>query len=157
LTAIHCGKVASMAGSRAIFRTVPDRDYLGFWADQTLKSRAVADFLDLDKRSVAKLAGVAPTSVRFDQKIPKEVLDRLQEIANICGLVAQFFDGDAAKTALWFKTKNPLLGDITPRDMIRYGRYEKLRRFIMNALEDNAAVPAPMSNQTRAESTEKVI
>jgi hypothetical protein len=145
-----------MAGSRAIFGTVPDRDYLGFWADQTLKSRAVADFLDLDKRSVAKLAGVAPTSVRFDQKIPKEVLDRLQEIANICGLVAQFFNGDAAKTALWFKTKNPLLGDITPRDMIRYGRYEKLRRFIMNALEDNAAVPASMSDQTHAESKEKV-
>jgi hypothetical protein len=145
-----------MPGSRAIFGTVPDRDYLGFWADQTLKSRAVADFLDLDKRSVAKLAGVAPTSVRFDQKIPKEVLDRLQEIANICGLVAQFFNGNAAKTALWFKTKNPLLGDITPRDMIRYGRYEKLRRFIMNALEDNAAVAASMSDQTHAESKEKV-
>jgi hypothetical protein len=142
--------------SRVLFGTVPDRDYLGFWADQTLKSRAVADFLDLDKRAVAKLAGVAPTSVRFDQKIPKEVLDRLQEIANICGLVAQFFSGDAAKTALWFKTKNPLLGDISPRDMIRYGRYEKLRRFIMNALEDNAAVPAPLSDQTHAESKEKV-
>jgi hypothetical protein len=128
---------------------------LGFWADQTLKSRAVAEFLDLDKRSVAKLAGVAPTSVRFDQKIPKEVLERLQEIANICGLVAQFFNGDAAKTALWFKTKNPLLGDITPRDMIRYGRYEKLRRFIMNALEDDTGVPAPVFNQTHAESKEK--
>lgn len=145
-----------MAGSRAIFKTVPDRDYLGFWADQTLKSRAVVDFLDLDKRSVAKLAGVAPTSVRFDQKIPKEVLDRLQEIANICGLVAQFFNGDAAKTALWFKTKNPLLGDIAPRDMIRYGRYEKLGRFIMNALEDNAGVPASMSNRTYAESKEEI-
>jgi hypothetical protein len=145
-----------MAGSRAIFGTVPDRDYLGFWADQTLKSRAVVDFLDLDKRSVAKLAGVAPASVRFDQKIPKEVLDRLREIANICGLVAQFFNGDAAKTALWFKTKNPLLGDIAPRDMIRYGRYEKLRRFIMNALEDNAAIPASMSGQTHAESKENV-
>lgn len=144
-----------MAGSRAIFGTVPDRDYLGFWADQTLKSRAVADFLDLDKRSVAKLAGVAPASVRFDQKIPKEVLDRLQEIANICGLVAQFFRGDTAKTALWFKTKNPLLGDISPRDMIRYGRYEKLRRFIMNALEDNAAAPTAKSDQIHAESTAK--
>jgi len=66
-------------------------------------------------------------SVRFDQKIPKEVLDRLKEIANICGLVAQFFGGDIAKTALWFKTVNPLLGNISPRDMIRYGRYEKLR------------------------------
>ena len=131
-----------MASSRALFGTVPDRDYLGFWANQTLKAREVADFLDLDKPTVAKLAQVAPASVRFDQKIPREVLERLQEIANICGLVAQFFGGDIAKTAIWFRTKNPLLGDISPRDMIRYGRYEKLRRFIMNAMEENAAAPA---------------
>jgi hypothetical protein len=144
-----------MPGSRAIFKTVPDRDYLGFWADQTLNSKVVAEFLDLDKRTVAKLSGVAPASVRFDQKIPREVLDRLQEIANICGLVAQFFKGDATKTALWFKTKNPSFGDISPRDMIRYGRYEKLRRFIMNALEDNAATPAPMSAKDHAESHEE--
>lgn len=143
-----------MAGSQAIFGTVPDRHYLGFWANETLNSRAVADFLDLDKRSVAKLAGVASASVRFDRKIPKEVLERLQEIANICELVAQFFKGDAAKTALWFKTKNPLLGDISPRNMIRYGRYEKLRRFIMNALDDNDAVPASKSKD-HAESKEE--
>ena len=128
-----------MPASRTLFATVPDRDYLGFWADQTLNAREVVDFLDLNKRDVAKLSGVAPASVRFDQKIPKEVLDRLQEIANICGLVAQFFVGDVGKTALWFKTVNPLLGNITPRDMIRYGRYEKLRRFVMEALEENAA------------------
>lgn len=128
-----------MATTRELFSTVARKDYLGFWADQSLKARTVVDFLDLDKRDVAKLAGVAPSSVRFDQKIPKEVLERLQEIANICGLVAQFFDGDVAKTALWFKTENPLLGRISPRDMIRYGRYEKLHRFVMSALEENAA------------------
>ena len=128
-----------MNTSRTLFDTVAKKDYLGFWADQTLKAREVAQFLELDKRDVAKLAGVAPASVRFDQKIPREVLDRLQEIANICGLVAQFFAGDVAKTALWFKTLNPLLGNISPRDMIRYGRYEKLRRFVMSAMEDNAA------------------
>jgi hypothetical protein len=128
-----------MSTARRLFDTVAKKDYLGFWADQTLNAREVAQFLDLDKRDVAKLAGVAPASVRFDQKIPKEVHDRLQEIANICGLVAQFFAGDVAKTALWFKTLNPLLGNITPRDMIRYGRYEKLRRFVISAMEDNAA------------------
>jgi hypothetical protein len=145
-----------MPESRAIFQTVPDRDYLGFWADQTLNAKVVADFLDLDKRTVAKLSGVAPASVRFDRKTPKEVLDRLQEIANICGLVAQFFKGDAAKTALWFKTKNPSFGDISPRDMIRYGRYEKLRRFIMNALEDNAAAVKSVPAKDHAESPEEI-
>jgi len=38
--------------------------------------------------------------------------------------------------------------------MIRYGRYEQLRRFIMNALDDNAAVPAPMS-ESHAESNKE--
>ena len=142
-----------MPSSRTLFGTVPDRDYLGFWADQTLKAREVADFLDLDKPTVAKLAQVAPASVRFDQKIPREVLERLQEIANICGLVAQFFGGDIPKTAIWFRTKNPLLGDISPRDMIRYGRYEKLRRFIMNALQENAAARAASDRIHATETT----
>lgn len=128
-----------MASSRALFATVPERDYLGFWANQTLNACEVVQFLDLDKKDVAKLAGIAPASVRFDQKIPKEVLDWLQEVANLCGLVAQFFAGDAAKTGLWFRTVNPLLGNISPRDMIRHGRYDKLRRFVMSALEEDSA------------------
>lgn len=128
-----------MGDHKSLFNTVAKRDYLGFWANETLNARGVANFLDLDKRDVAKVAGVAPASVRFDQKIPREVLDRLLEIANVCSLVAQFFDGDVQKTVLWFRTKNPLLGDISPRDMIRFGRYEKLRRFVMAALEENSS------------------
>lgn len=135
------------ARSSMLFRTVPEHDYLQFWANQTLNTRRVADFLELSKTDVAKVAGVARSSVRFDQKIPKEVLDRFTEIATICGLVAQFFEGDPVKTALWFKTKNPLLGNISPRDMIRYGRYEKLWRFVMDALEANAA---PIAARTTA-------
>jgi hypothetical protein len=72
--------------------------------------------------------------------MPKDARDRLLEVGNIGGLVAQFFAGDVAKTALWFKTKNPLLGNVSPRDMIRNGHSEKLRRFVMSALEENAAV-----------------
>jgi hypothetical protein len=88
-----------MASTAALFRTVAEKDYLGFWANETLKAREVASFLDLDKHDVAKLAHVAPASVRFDEKIPKEVLERLQEIANICGLVAQHFEGNAVATS----------------------------------------------------------
>lgn len=126
-----------MATPPGLFRNVHDRDYLGFWADQTLNARGVAAFLDLKKPDVAKVAGVAPSSVRFDQKIPREVFERLEEIANVCTLVAQFFGGDVAKTALWFRTRNPLLGDIAPRDMIRFGRCGKLRRFVVDALSEN--------------------
>lgn len=132
-------------GSSALFRTVPRSDHLGFWANQTLNPGAVADFLDLKKSDVAKVAEVALSSVRFDHKIPKEVLTRLTEIATVCELVAQYFKGDASKTALWFRTANPLLGNVSPRDMIRFGRYEKLRRFVMEALEENSASPAATS------------
>lgn len=131
-----------MKPASSLFNTVAKQDHLGFWANETLNARQVVDFLGLDKRDIAKLAEVAPASVRFDQKIPREVLERLLEIANICGLVAQFFSGDVAKTALWFKTKNPMLGDISPRDMIRYGRYSRLQKFVMDALEQNALATA---------------
>lgn len=130
-----------MKPSSSLFNTVATQDPLGFWADETLNARGVVDFLGLDKRDVAKIADVSVASVRFDQKIPREVFERLHEIANICGLVAQFFSGDVAKTALWFRTKNPLLGDISPRDMIRYGRYARLQRFVLEALDHNAKTP----------------
>jgi hypothetical protein len=142
-----------MGDHKSLFNTVAKRDYLGFWANETLNARGVANFLDLDKRDVAKVAGVAPASVRFDQKIPREVLDRLLEIANVCSLVAQFFDGDAQKTVLWFRTKNPLLGDISPRDMIRFGRYEKLRRFVMAALEENSSPAVAESENASSAAT----
>jgi hypothetical protein len=126
-----------------LFSTVPAHDHLGFWANQVLDAQRVAKFLSLDKREVARIADVSPASVRWDHKIPQEVLDHLTEIAVICALVAQFFQGDARKTQLWFQTKNPLLGNISPRDMLRYGRHEKLRRIVMDALNENGiAAPA---------------
>lgn len=132
----------------SLFKTVATHDHLGFWANETLNAREVAEFLGFDKKDVAKVAGVAVASVRFDQKIPREVTDRLQEIANICGLVAEFFEGDVAKTALWFKTKNPMLGDISPRDMIRFGRHSRLQSFVLDALERNSSDSGAKTKKT---------
>ncbi len=116
-----------------LFRTVSGADHLGFWNDTGFQAKSVADFLDLRNAEVAKIARIAKNSVRFDDEIPRDMRERLEEIANICNLVAQFFAGDAQKTVLWFRTKNPMLGDISPRDMIRFGRYDKLRRFVIDA------------------------
>lgn len=77
-------------------------------------------------------------SVRYDRNAPAAVIERFEEIATTCNTVAEVFDGDPAKTALWFRTKNPLLGDVSPRDMIRLGRYDRLRRFIIGAMVDRA-------------------
>lgn len=130
-----------MSQQPALFRTVPEQDFLGFWGDDVLRADKVARFLNLDRTDVAKVAGVSVKSVRFDHKIPKEVLERLTEIATICGLVAQFFQGDELKTALWFKTPNPLLGGMAPRDMVRLGRYQKLHRFVVAALVESGVEP----------------
>ena len=60
------------------------------------------------------------------------------ELTALCEQVVGFFEGDVAKTALWFRLPNPLLGDVSPRDMIRYGRYAKLQQFVVEALAENA-------------------
>lgn len=52
-------------------------------------------------------------------------------------LVAKFFDGNEEKTSLWMATKNPLLGNISPEDMIRLGRVDRLLKFIKDALAEN--------------------
>jgi predicted nucleotidyltransferase len=133
-----------------LFRSIPDSDYLGFWGGGRLDPYAVVRFLHFSKADVASIAGVSPASVRFDHKIPADVLARLTQIAGVCGLVAQYFDGDASKTALWFTMANPLLDHIAPREMILLGRGEALRRFIVQELERNAAARMTTSDGVAA-------
>jgi hypothetical protein len=134
----------------ALFSTVPEHDYLQFWQAGRFQPQRVVRFLALSKEDVAQLAGVAVSSVRFDGKAPRDLTDRMSEIAATCTLVAQFFEGNAIKTGLWFKTANPVMGDVSPRDMIRQGRHEKLRRFVMDALRE-ARGPASTQPEAAAE------
>lgn len=57
----------------------------------------------------------------------------MDEIASLIDIVSSDFGGDQEKTAAWFRAKNPLLGDVSPRDMIRLGRHDRLRKFIEQA------------------------
>lgn len=116
-----------------IFSNMPKQDYLNLIHDLA----NVPKFLNLEKEDVSKAANIAKSSVRYDARIPTELKKLLSEIAVICELVANHFGGDAEKTALWFKMENPALGGISPRDMIRYGRFKKLKSFILNQLEGN--------------------
>lgn len=116
-----------------IFSTIPKHDNL----DLIHNLANVPRFLDLEKEDVSKAANISKTSVRYDHRIPVELEKFLSEVAIVCELVAEHFDGDAKKTALWFKIENPILGNISPRDMIRYGRFKKLKEFIQNQLEGN--------------------
>lgn len=124
-----------------LFSNIPERDVLGFGLGQDFQPQRVAGWLDLGRTDVSRLADVSPKSVRYDEAIPKAVRERLEQIAITCNLVAEAFGGDADKTALWFRAKNPLLGDISPRDMVRLGRFDRLRKFIVSAMSERTAKP----------------
>ncbi len=117
--------------NKRIYSTVAKYDLL---PSDNLK--ASIDFLDFSKADVSKATGQAKNSIRYDERVPAELEERIKQIANIINLVAEFFEGNPDKTKLWFVTENPMLGNISPRDMIRFGRYEKLRKFIINARND---------------------
>lgn len=124
-----------------LFSNIPEHDVLGFGLGQQFDPQRVSDWLELKKVDVSRLADVSPKSVRYDDNIPKAVYDRLEEIAITCNLVAEAFDGDVNKTAMWFKARNPLLGDVSPRDMVRLGRFDRLRKFIIGAMKERTARP----------------
>ena len=113
-----------------LFDSVPD-DYLGFGHGTGFNAKEVQNFLGLKKDDVSRLASVSPKSVRFDDAMPEPVRERLEEFAITINMVAKVFGGDVNKTVAWFRARNPLLGDISPRDMVRLGRFERLRKFIL--------------------------
>ena len=133
-----------------LFNTVSNRDSLRFWEGNALNYQKVRDFTGFGVRDIARMTGAAQSSVRFDSKAPKEVREHLENIANICNLVFQFFQDDV-KTKLWLQTPNPMLGNVSPRDMLRFGRYAKLLRFINQAMEEGRA--GDEASQTSAAST----
>lgn len=126
----------------ALFHTVPKDDLLVLFPGGVTDYQRVVKLLDFKKRDVASASQISLAAVRYDQKMPKELEDRVREWAVALSLVAQYFK-DEHKTVLWFKTTNPLLGDIAPRDMIRIGRFKKLYRFIVGALGENEPPATP--------------
>src|SRR3954463_7148267 len=97
--------------------------------------KRIADLVQLSKSDLSKLTGVAKASVRFDANIPAPVAERLRELANIANLVAEFFEGGVNKVSLWFELPNPMLGTLSPRNMIRAGRYKRLLNFVLDSRE----------------------
>lgn len=118
----------------SLFENVYREDSLQFWADQGLNYEKVREVVGLTNQDLSRVANVAVSSVRFDERIPPELKTRMEQIANCCLLVAERFGGDTKKVAIWFGAANPMLGNVSPRDMIRYGRFAKLQRFVMEAL-----------------------
>lgn len=121
-----------------IFNIVPDQDYLSLFKKNEIQGNRIANFLEFDRHDIAKATGVPESNVRYDERMPALLRDRMREWATLLNLVAGYFKGHQVKTIQWFTTPNPLLGGISPRDMIKLGRYNKLLKFVINAMEENS-------------------
>ena len=120
-----------------LFRNVPTTDALQLFDDAgRLDVRKVVGLLNYKKEDVAVASEVPLASVRYDKNMPDALAERAREWATALNLVANFFK-DQNKTVLWFQLPNPLLGNMSPRDMIRVGRFAKLLKFIQTALDEN--------------------
>jgi Protein of unknown function (DUF2384) len=112
---------------------IPEKDLLGFGLGSAFQPKLVSDWLELSKIDVARATAASSKSVRYGADAPTVMRDQLEEIALTCNRVAQAFRGDTEKTAVWFKSRNPMLGNVSPRDMIRLGRFDRLRKFVISA------------------------
>jgi hypothetical protein len=125
----------------SIVSHIAGEDLLRLYSDACPNYKRIADLTKLSKSDLSKISRVAGSSVRFDAHIPEPVAERLREIANIANLVGEFFAGDERKVALWFEIANPMLGNISPSNLIRIGKQRRLLSFVVSAREAENATP----------------
>jgi hypothetical protein len=113
------------------------REDVGFPASYAfpLKYQEASFFLGLSMSDVFRLASLCHGADK-----PDVVHTYLEELAAIINMVATHFRGNTQRTAAWFKARNPILGDVSPRDMIRKGRHVRLRGFVIEAVGATTSV-----------------
>jgi hypothetical protein len=122
--------------NQEIFKSIPKSDHLQLFDNGRPSFDRITKLLGYRRSDVAAAAGLTPDKVRHDAKMPVELRERLNEWAVILNLIGEYFQNED-KVVLWLQTSNPLLGDVSPRDMIRIGRYKKLLKFVQTALREN--------------------
>lgn len=121
----------------SLFRTSPTDYFKLFDENAFVDGEKVVKLLKYKKEDVSVATNLPLSSIRYEEKkMPAELRDRLTQWATALNLVAGFFH-DQKKTIVWFFMPNPLLGGMSPRDMIRVGRFKKLLNFIQTALDEN--------------------
>lgn len=123
-----------MQAQPRLFDSVPSALPM-LWNEQgRVQPEEVRKLLDLSKSDFAKAAHASQKQIADRLRIPQEVEERVRVWARILEEVARFFDGDIKKTMLWFGIPNPLLGEVSPRDMILYGRASKLLQIVRDEI-----------------------
>ena len=98
--------------------------------------KEISVFLQLSNDDLAKIARISVKTIRFNGNIPLALKERMEEMKNVCELVFEML-GSIEKTQLWFKTKNQMLGNVSPKDLLRFGRYQKLLDVLMDIKNGN--------------------
>lgn len=91
----------------------------------------------LSGRDIDELKENMELAFSLETKIKANTNKKNTKDIDLIAPVANFFNGDAEKTKSWFKTENPMLGGISPNEMIARGRIEKLKEFIDTQLQSN--------------------
>jgi len=119
-----------------LFKTVPKRKILSFIYDENneVNVRELMGFLHLEKSEIAALCGIKQESVRFDERMPVDVRNLFIEIANMCELVGQYFEGDPVKTETWFKVVNPKLNNQSPVHLIKAGKCKDITDLLLSEI-----------------------
>lgn len=125
-----------MSVAQALFSTVPAKDIANVFKNGEVDAERIVKLLKYKKEDVSVASGVPMTSVRYDSKMPVDLRERMVEWGTAINLVGTYFN-DLEKALLWFQVSNPLLGNMSPRDMIRVGRFKRLLKFIQTALDEN--------------------
>lgn len=115
---------------------VPQDTFDLFDKNKSVDTEKVRNILSFQNKDVAVASGLRLNSIRYDEKMPKELEVRLIEWATLINLLGTHFDS-LDKTILWLKTPNPFLGGVSPRKMIIFGRYKKLFQFVTETLSQN--------------------
>jgi hypothetical protein len=72
---------------------------------------------------------------KFDRVVRKWGIEQENHYLNCLETVEVFF-GDKAKAERWMSAENPLFGDISPVEMIAFGREDRLGMFLQMAREE---------------------
>ncbi len=113
------------------------------------KIRAYEDRMKATVSSILQILSEPVDGKQSLEKVETTIRDRFKDIVDnpdteyfrktwdAAYLLVSAFFNDKKKTEAWFNTDNPMLGNISPRDMIRVGRGDKLLHFIKTSLDEN--------------------
>ncbi len=122
-----------------IFSNIPQGDLFGIKTAQGFDYQEAAKFFTMNKKAVAKAAGVSEQSVRYDDRMPTDLEEFFMELVSVLSVVSSQLGQDKEKTKLWFNMPNPMLGGVSPLNMILLGKHKKLMKFIQRSMSGEMA------------------